>query len=167
MKYTDEFFVYKGMAYGPKTVVTFKDSWLKTVQYNNKINSYTKKPIWKEAYFCNRARIINGEVTYMFSYNITNMDKRNYNQHIYEPWFVIPQSELEKAIEFVISRNCVPVKDIEIPKPKSDWEIEGMGALWLIYITILIGSLIFKDFIGIWAIATYVFYKIRKGLKEQ
>jgi hypothetical protein len=92
------------------------------------------------------------------------MNTRDLND--YAPYFVIEGIFVEGAIEEISK----PIKTEPIApealfdavmKPGNDFEHEGVGALWIIYIIVMLGCLIFNEFYIAWAIVTFIFAMLR------
>lgn len=88
----------------------------------------------------------------------------------YAPYFVIEAFVLPNIIEEITKPIKLSQEETKAifaalaAEPKKDWEVKGIVAAWLIYIAVLIGSLIFKEFYFIWIVATYIFLKYRKEM---
>ena len=53
-----------------------------------------------------------------------------------------------------------------IEHPKRDWDYPELLFLWILYIVLMIGSLIFKQFYLLWIVLTLGFYYIRKNIRK-
>ena len=139
------------------------------------------KKIWKYARFgqkVNRDGVI-GYVFYKHKSDWLSLRQMGLGSNAadeYSAYFVIDAWELDGAIEeithpFILSQEKTEainkaISDM-VEHPKHDWDDSGLLILWFLYIAALIGSLIFKDFYILWAVATFVFVKIRKDMKNQ
>ena len=153
---TNELLEWSGNYYGTFTIFKIKESYINThIEYNQKIWPYAKL-----------RDIILDKDRNVFKYRFVPHGCKHPISLSYQGYFDVEPSQINAAIESLYAGKPMPKELVYVPRPKSDFEVQGMGTLWAIYIVVLIASLIFKDFIGIWAIATYAFYKIRKEMKK-
>lgn len=163
------FFYYKGDFYINDTEITLKDEYIKTHRF------YDKK-LWKYARYDHQT-VYNGCISYFFcaskfdwlSFDCMGLDIRE--KANYAPYFVVPALELENAIDEItkpikLEREKTEAVLNAIVEPKSDFDVPGLLGLWVVYIAVLIGSLIFNQFYIIWAIATFLFLKLRKEMRN-
>ena len=143
------YFPYKGRFFFINSVVTIKYSYIKTHPFNG-------QPIWKYSRFYNRVIKPNG-VTYAFS--ITDFDSRTWRN--YCGYFIVPEAELEDAIEEVIRPIEAIVKKDE---PLCDWEQPAVLLGWIVYILVLFFSFIFTQWYLLWIVASWFFFTMRKVL---
>lgn len=177
--YTDgdprSFMYYNGEYYIDDTKIAFKDKYIET-------NKSHGKKIWKYARFAYQITG-NNQISYLFcidkcamhdlfemGYSVEEVKtfKRDHALQV-----ILTASELEDAIEEItypikLSREETTavnnaIMDM-IEHPKRDWDDPSLLALWVGYIAVMVGSLIFNQFYIIWAIASVVFYYIRKGM---
>lgn len=164
-----EFMYYNGDIYINGTEITLTDEYI-----NN--NTYNGKKIWKHAYFkckCNP----NGLNAYMFvpikldwlSLHHMGLDPKAKDD--YAPYFVIYAFSLDCAIEEITKPIKLTSEQTDavmkaIVEPKSDFDSPVLIGLWIVYILVMMGSLIFKQFYLIWPIVSYIFYEIRKGILD-
>ena len=160
-------FYYKGDLYLEKTQIVLSDEYIRTHKYNG-------KSIWKYAWYSNNC-INEGRSSYVF-YAFKNRFCDAYPLGLtYEyaqscaPYFIIPASEIESAIESV----SMPLKLTEEQKnivldslmqQKNDSDNSISVVLWLIYIIAMTGSLIFNQFYILWIIFTFVFFAIKRSI---
>lgn len=170
------FMYYKGDYYVNKTEVAFKDEFIKNKTYNG-------KKIWKYARFSN-VTTLNNQTAYLFNrskYSFCDLlsmgydtpEERNTCKNDYAPFFVLTTSEVDCAIENFTKPIKLSKEETEainnaiidmIENPKTDWDYPEMRLLWVVYIAVLIGSLIFKEFYILWAVASYIFFTWRKDI---
>ena len=163
------FFYYRGDFYINGTEITLKPEYINTHRWNG-------KKLWKYARYDHQTTY-NGQISYFFcaskfdwlSLNGMGLDMTVRDD--YAPYFVVSALELENAIAEITKPIKLKREETEaildnIVKPKSDLEEPGLVVLWLVYIAVLIGSLIFKQFYLIWAIATIFFIKYRGEIKK-
>lgn len=158
------FFYYKGDFYINGTEIVLKDEYIKDHKWNG-------RKLWKYARYDHQTKY-NGRISYFFtshkldwlSLNSMGIDTRSQND--YAAYFVVDALELENAIEEItkpIKFNRQETEKIleEIVKPKHFFDSPENVISWLVYIGVLIGSLIFKEFYIIWVIVTVVFLKFK------
>ena len=58
------------------------------------------------------------------------------------------------------------LEKLNFVEKKSDFDSPVLIALWIVYILVMMGSLIFKQFYPIWPVVSYIFYEIRKGILD-
>ena len=138
----------------------------------------TGERLWKYARFYGQTNK-NG-ISYMFTRNkctfsdllsmgYRTVEERNDIQDNCKPYFVLSPFELGVAIEKIVKPLKLEREQTEavlnnIATPKSDWDYPEMCVAWIVYIVVMIGSLIFKQFYIPWIIATIIFVKYRKGI---
>lgn len=149
-----KYFYYKGQSYTTGTEVKLKQSYIETHKQDG-------KNIWPYAVFSHRGIRSNPSVYVLW---VSKYEWNNPEMLKCATTVCIKIEDMEGAIEEII--EPVPIELVPAV-PKKDWEVEGMGVLWLIYIAVLFFSLIFRDFYVIWICATYGFFKIRKGLLNE
>lgn len=163
------FFYYKGDFYIDGTEITLKDEYINSHMWNG-------KKLWKYARYDHQATY-NGRIAYFFcrsksdwlSLNAMGLDARAKND--YAAWFLVDAADLENAIEEITHPIKLEREETEavldaIATPKSDFDNPSLIILWLIYIIVMVGSLIFKQFYILWAIATIIFIKYRNDIKK-
>lgn len=145
----NSYFKYKDKYYSPGTIIKFKDSFVKTRTTN------PTAPVDKRIWPYGRFKLFNTQCgMYYFDPCKFELGVCILNCS----YFFISPSELENAIEEIIEPNQV----ILIPVVrKKDWEIPELMVGWLIYITIMIASTIFKGCGGLWFFESYIFFCIR------
>ena len=168
------FMYYKGEYYINGTEFTLNDEYLKNKTFHD-------KKLWKYARFSHQINSA-GKVMYFFdaakidSGSLYMMGLDANTRANYAPYFVISPVELDYAIgEFTkpIKLSKEGRERLEgavqymIDHPKRDWDYPELIWLWLIYIAVLVGSLIFYEFYIVWAVATIVFCTLRKGILKQ
>lgn len=171
-----ELMYYKGDYYIGGTKLTLKDEYIQSHKYNN-------KKLWKYAKFGYKLTY-NNRPAYFFwrtKHSLAELHSMGYHggeslracMRDYAPGFVVYSYELENAIEEITDpiklskeENTAINKAIMdmIEHPKRDWDDPTLLALWIIYIAVMIGSLIFNEFYIIWIIASIAFYYIREGM---
>lgn len=178
--YTDgdprSFMYYNGEYYIDGTKIALKDEFIKSRKRNG------DKLLWKYARFDHQTTYKN-QTAYFFcrdkfqTYELYNMgyskEEINACKRDYAPHFVLMAWELDSAIEEVTHPIKLSKEETTavnnaimdmIEHPKRDWDDPSLLTLWIIYIAVMVGSLIFNQFYIIWAIATVVFYYARKGM---
>lgn len=164
------FFYYKGDYYINGTEIILKDEYINSHQWNG-------KKLWKYARYDHQT-IYNGRVAYFFcrsrsdwlSLNGMGLDVKAKND--YAPYFVVDALDIEDAIEEFTKPIKLERSETEaileaITKPKSDFDNPALLVLWIIYLAVMVGSLIFKQFYIIWAVASFLFLKYRKEMLNQ
>lgn len=169
-----EILYYNGDYYSNGTEIMVSDEYINTHTFNG-------KKIWKYAYFGNKT-VYNGKTAYFFwasrrtflDHCRMGIDYSKYND--YSPYFVVTAWELNNMIQEFTKPIKLPDKDKEavdqmimdiISHPKTDWDYLELIIGWIVYICVMMGSLIFTEFYIPWMIASYVFYKYRKGILSQ
>ena len=166
-----EILYYEGDYYSNGTEIIVSDEYINTHTFNG-------KKIWKYAYFGNKT-IYNGRTAYFFwaskrtwlDHRVLGIDYSTYND--YTPYFVVTALELPCMIQ----EFTKPIKLSEqhkeavnkaimdmIEHPKRDWDYPELLIGWIVYIIVMVGCLIFKEFYIPWIIASYIFYEYRKGV---
>ena len=161
------FFYYKGDYYINGTEIILKDEYINTHRWNG-------KKLWKYARYDHQT-VYNGIISYFFCasrfdwFSLGGMGLDVSIQNDYAPYFVVSALELENAIkEFTrpikLKREETEAIIESIAKPKSDFDNSALLILWMVYIAVMVGSLIFKQFYIIWAVASFLFFKYRKEM---
>ena len=163
------FFYYKGDFYINGTEIILTDEYVHKHQWNG-------KKLWKYARYDHQVNY-NGRIAYFFcrskcdwlSLDKMGIDIRDIND--YAPYFVIEALSLEKAIEELtkpikLARDETEMIKEAIITPKNDLDNEGIMVLWIAYIVVMVGSLIFKQFYFIWIVASVLFFKLRKEMLD-
>ena len=166
-----EFMYFNGEYYINGSEIVLSDEYIAT-------HTFYGKPLWKYAKFDHKT-FYNNQTAFFFcasrndwlSFNGMGLDPNT--RYDYAPYFVVTVSELSSAIkefskpiklsqEETEARN----KAIEelITNPKSDFDYPELIIGWILYIAALVGFLIFKEFYILWAAATFIFFKYRKGI---
>ena len=165
------FMYYKEQYYINGTVVELSESYCNT-------NNFNGKKIWKYARFKHQISSPNG-ILYFFciahadaiSMRSINIDRTMINE--YAPYFTVPAYMIEHVIQTILrpiklsQEECNAINNHIlniIENPKTDWNRQYLRIELMIYITILIASLIFKHFYLIWIVATFVFFKWKRGV---
>lgn len=146
-----QFFTYKDKIYTRDTEIKVSQSYIN-------LHSEKNKPIWPYARFLRK--YIKDNILY-YEFTTCQLD-------LFGEWskcigtFAIKSSELNFAIEEIILPIEVENVQTALPTSKKDWEDNDMMWAWIIYIAVMVGSLIFKQFYIIWAIATIIFFNYRR-----
>lgn len=156
-------FYYNGKYYCNRTEITLKDSYINH-------NTFYGKKLWKYACFDHKI-VDNGKTTYFFCRCKDNFEDI-YNTGItmaeidnYAPYFTIEAYKIDSLIEEIIRPiEFTNTELLNFNLPKKDYEVNEMIALWIIYIAIMIGSLIFNQFYIIWIVVTFLFFKLRNEI---
>ena len=156
-----DFFLYHGTYYATYTRVTFKKEFME--RYKN--NPELRKHSWLEQ----------GLSTYgIFDKWYEGDDKKiYYNFHVYELNrygnkirgtynAAVPENLIHEAIDEITTPFVSPGP----PPKKHDWDVEGMGTLWILYIAMLFFSFIFTQWYLIWFWGSIGFFVLRKGLLD-
>lgn len=143
-----KYFRFQGKTYTEKTIVRLKNEFCNTHTYNN-------EPIWPYARFSHK--VIHDNILYYIFYPC-NLGA---GWHRYAGFFLLTETQLDQAIAEIITP--VPISIIEKEYYK-DWEVPNVLWMWLIYITVLFFSMIFREFYLIWIVASYVFFTTRKKM---
>ena len=164
------FFYYKGDYYINGTEIILTDEYINNHQWNG-------LKLWKYAKYHHQT-VYNGRVAYFFcrsrsdwlALNGMGLDPRVIDN--YAAFFVIDALDIERAIkEFTkpikLSRAETDAIKEAIVNPKSDLDNNALVALWIVYIIVMVGSLIFKQFYIIWIVASVLFFKFRKEMLGQ
>lgn len=161
------FFYYNGDYYINGTEIILTDRYIDRNQFNG-------KKLWKYAKYDHQT-IYNGRVAYFFcrtrsdwlSIDKEGIDAQSIND--YAPYFVIEAPFLDSAIKEIIKPIKLDHTETEaimeaIVSPKSEFDNTGLVLLWIAYIAVMIGSLIFKQFYIIWVVVSLIFIKLRKEM---
>lgn len=161
------FFYYKGDYYINGTEIILTDEYINKHQWNG-------KKLWKYAKYDHQVNY-NGRISYFFcrskcdwlSLNGMGLDIKTQND--YACYFVIDALDIEKAIQefshpIKLERSETEAIKEAIVTPKSDLDDTGVMILWIAYIVVMIGSLIFKQFYLIWIVASVLFFTWRKEM---
>lgn len=161
------FFYYRGDYYINGTEIILTDEYISKHQWDG-------KKLWKYARYDHQT-VYNGRISYFFC--ASRIDRLSLNsmgfdvkiRDDYAPYFVIAALDLEGAIkEFTkpIKLERVETEAIlnAITEPENDLDNTGLVILWIIYIAVMLGSLIFKQFYIIWIVASLLFFKWRKEM---
>lgn len=144
------FFVYNEKIYTKCTVV--KPSQIFVDSYKIK-----GEDLW--TYYRLMDVIVKNGITY-YHFQITRVLDCDFYK--YKTSILVNQFE----IDTFVGEITIPI-EVEIGKdntpfiPKKDWEDKNMLMAWIVYIVVMIGSLIFKQFYIVWIIATIIFLKYR------
>lgn len=163
------FFYYKGDYYINRTEIALKDEYINKHKWNG-------KKLWKYAKYDHQV-VCNGKNAYFFcvsrcdwlSFNNMGLDIREKNN--YAPYFVIEALDLENAIEEIthpikLERHETEAILEHIVEPKNNSNNPTLTMLWICYIAVMIGSLMFRQFYIIWAVASFLFFKYRKEMLD-
>lgn len=158
------FFYYKGDFYINGTEIMLTDEYINNHQFNG-------KKLWKYARYDHQT-VYNGRVSYFFCINKIDRSYFNsmgLNKDDYASYFVVEALDIENAIKEVtrpikLERAETEIIKESIAKPKKDFDNPALIILWIVYIAVMIGSLIFKQFYIIWAVASFLFFKYRKEM---
>lgn len=161
------FFYYKGDYYINGTEIILTDEYINNHKWNG-------KKLWKYARYDHQVSY-NGRTAYFFCkskcdwlhLNSMGLDPRAGGD--YAGFFVIDALDIENAIqEFThpikLKREETEAIKEAIMKPKSDFDDPTLMGLWLVYIAVMVGSLIFRQFYIIWAVASMIFFKHRREM---
>lgn len=173
-----EYMYYNGKTYLNGTKFTLNDSYIENWTYQG-------KKIWKYAYFSGTFNNQNGLHYYFVRDKFTIDDVKKFTglkpgtkefrefQMSYSPVVVVRPWELSLVIEEITQPRMLSEAEEKarmdaimqfVEHPNNDWDHPEMRIAWVVYIVAMIGSLIFTQFYILWAIATWVFYKYRKGI---
>lgn len=163
------FMYYKGDFYINGTEIIFSDEYIK----NNNVNG---KKIWPYARFDHKETNVNGVTMYYFArtksswLDLYEMGLEPKVSAEYTPFVRVEAYNVEKAIGEITHAIKLEREETEailqkISEPKSEFDNPQVMLLWIIYIALMIGSLIFKQFYILWIIETYLFFKIKKDLQ--
>ena len=167
------FMYYRGTYYINGTEIKLKEEYIKSHKFNG-------LRLWKYAKFHHQVNGSNGIGYFFCKARADRLSLQGAGLPIdatddCAAYFVVPALELENAIEEVTSpiklsqsEQDAVNKAIEnmIDHPKGDWDDPALVLLWVLYIAVMIGSLIFKQFFLLWVVATIVFVKIREDIKR-
>lgn len=165
------FMYYNGDCYVNKTEIIFSEEFIN----NNTVNG---KKIWPYAYFDRQETNARG-VVYFFVRNKATwldlhgmgVDPKTIND--YAPYVTIEAYNIDKAIGKVThpiklkQQETQAIKEAMTTSKSSDFDHPILMLLWLVYIVVMAGSLIFQHFYIIWIIASYVFFQCRKEILRQ
>lgn len=146
-----QFFIYNGKIYTQHTIIKVSQSYIDA-------HANDKEPIWPYYRFM-RKYILDNKVYYEFQICKADVLGEWLN---YATSFTTYPSELKSLIEDIVVPVEVENMQIDLPKAKKDWEDSDTILAWIIYIAVMIGSLIFKQFYIIWLIATIIFFNYRR-----
>ena len=163
------FLPYNGEIYINGTEIILSDEYIKT-------HTYQGKKLWKYAKF-GHVTTYYGQTAYFFwssrhnplTCNMLGLDVNTL--YDYACFFIVPVSELYDAVGeitrgFKLSKEETEMvyKAYEEMISKKDWDYPEMILAWIVYIVVLVGSLIFREYYLLWPIITYIFLKYRKGI---
>jgi hypothetical protein len=162
---------YKNQYYINGTIVEISD-----IYRDN--NSFNGKKIWQYARFDHQINGPNGVLYFfcianvdMISLRSMNMDRKDINK--YSPYFTVPAWLIENVIKTIIKpiklsqAECDAINNgliNNIVNRNTNCENQELKIAWILYVIILISSLIFRQFYLIWIIASFIFFKWRKGV---
>ena len=158
------FFYYNGDFYINGAEIMLTDEYINNHQFNG-------KKLWKYARYDHQT-VYNGRVSYFFCINKIDRSYFNsmgLNKDDYASYFVVEALDIENAIKEVtrpikLERAETEMIKESIVEPKRDFDNPTLVILWIAYIVVMIGSLIFKQFYIIWAVASFLFFKYRKEM---
>lgn len=161
------FFYYRGDYYINKTEIILKDDYINKHQWLG-------RKLWKYAKYDHQVQY-NGRTAYFFC--ATNFDRASFNsmgidiktKGDYAAYFLIEALDLESAIEKItrpikLERNETEAILEAIVEPKSASDNPALTMLWIVYLAVMVGSLIFRQFYIIWIVASFLFFKYRKEM---
>lgn len=146
-------FYYNGQFYSRGTKIKLKQKYLNTHTYNG-------EQIWPYARFDNK---IMKENEIYFVFKISDIDMQG-EWRKYSGYFLVYSHNIIDAIEKIISPVIINVEQKNVKyymSEKNNNECKIFGII--IYISVLVASLVFKEFYIIWAIASFIFYKWSKS----
>ena len=164
------FFYYKGDYYINGTEVVLTDEYINSHTWNG-------LKLWKYAKYDHQV-VNNGSVAYFFCINKADrlalyaMGLDVNTTKNYAPYFVVRAIDIDYAIqEFTkpikLSRETTEAIKEAIVTTKSDFDNGWLIVMWIVYIAVMLGSLIFKQFYIIWIIASVLFFKWRREMLNQ
>lgn len=145
------FFKYKDMHYMNNTMVIFSEDFMK----KNGLYPYAKYGKFTVGNMTNGNNIFHTYVKNRSGDYVSGGSSQGY--------VVIKDWELESAIEGITKDMVYPCVIAPIPNKKG-CEVAGVWKLWGIYLALMFGSMIFKDFVSAWVILTIAFVFIRHML---
>lgn len=165
------FMCYHNEYYINGTEITLKDDYINNHTFNG-------RKLWKYAKFDHQVTY-NNQISYFFcarktdwtDFRAAGVDRNA--ERDYARYFILTAWELEIAIEDVTRPIKLSKEETEamhnaiiemIEHPKRDWDYPELRILWLVYIVVMVGSLIFREFYIPWLLATCIFSKIRKDV---
>lgn len=150
------YFIYDNKVYTHNTEIKIKQSYRDTQLSDG-------DQIWPYAQFCYRY-IQYGEVHLTFLK--CNQPFHSDDRTPYAITLIIKENDLPLIIESITKPLEVTDAVIVPYKPKKDWEVEGMGLLWFVYLLALFASLVFTQWYLGWIFATIIFIAKRKEMLQ-
>ena len=161
-----EYMYYKGDFYLNGTQVEFTGEFLE----NNKIDG---KKMCRYGEFVRQQNFSDGVGYYFRKINPYDKEHRiDYKEfENCADGIRITAMNIEDTIKdiirpFKLEREKTDAILYEIIKPKSDFDYPALIVLWIVYIAVMAGSLIFKQFYIIWIIVSWVFYETRRKMLD-
>lgn len=164
------FLYYKGDFYINGSEIILKDEYINSHKWNG-------DKLWKYARFDHQTTY-NGGLAYFFcqsrsdwlSFNKLGIDYKTRDD--YAPYFVVDTLELENLIEEFSHPIKLQHEETEaileaIVEPKRDIDNPSLMLMWLVYIAVMVGSLIFKQFYIVWGVASFLFFRYRKEMLDR
>lgn len=172
------YMTYKGEIYSTGTEVLLSNEYINT-------HTFDDKKIWKYATFSHSTTYY-GRFGYVFKarkyfsldlmvLGVPPSERLKVMSEI-APNFVIYPEDLSMAIEEItiavkftkatekrIEESVDKIVD-EVLHPKPDWEHPGLLGLWIGYLALMFGSLIFRQWYLIWPVITFIFIKWRSNI---
>lgn len=137
-------FEYNGKLYGAGTIITMKF-------YNGRLNRVEEKKVP----FCYRTTIRDAYAIQLPNGNIREFLKENFYKDIISVEDTINSYVLQQAQTQLEKENRKPTF-------KDEMYIDGLFFAWIWYVFIMAVAVIFHARIGIWVIASILFFKYRK-----
>ena len=164
------FFYYKGDYYINGTEIILTDEYIKRQLRNG-------KKLWKYATYHHQVSRNNG-IAYFFcrsrcdwlALHGMGVDPKVIDDC--EAYFTIDALDIDSEIkEFIhqikLKRDETDAIKDAIIRQQSDFDHPNVMLLWVVYISVMIGSLIFKQFYILWAVASILFFKWRRDMLDK
>jgi hypothetical protein len=151
-----QYFIYDNKVYTHNTEIQIKQSYRDT-------NLFDGYKIWSSYKF--QYRYMQGSVVYL-TFAICNKPLSVKDTTFYAITLIVSERDLPNVIESITKPLEVTDAVIVPYEPKKDWEVDGMGTIWCVYLLALFGSLLFKQWYLGWMFATIIFIAKRKEMLQ-
>lgn len=161
------YFKYKEKYYNNGTIVKLKDDYIKNNTYDGK-KIYKYMRFMSREVFCEKAtcEFLMSPIT-EFKNIVKEFEWLQKNEEKYSREWKIDASLLNNVIDRIIEPEICnnPLKEYGWVRPETDWDHPELRFAWVVYIAVLIGSLIFKQFYLIWIVSSFIFNRYRNGIR--
>lgn len=110
-------------------------------------------------------KVFNGKEEIFVGYNLNN-DTCSFTAKGCNHMWNVPDNKLTLRLLEYTGKKDYSIK-CPVEMQKSDMEIDGMFTGWVWYIVLMATSMIFKEFIYLWALITWLFFSWRTDKIER